>query len=279
MNYAFFIKNPHLVFLIYRWAYDQVTTESEKHKMREQLTPASPGVRDLQSSFNPVCLFNPLTQECIQVAFEYPQGGRFHQLPGQSVPVFSHRNRKSVFWYLDDTLCVSVCFCFLLPCHWALRNVCLGLLYSLHSNVFTVLRIFLSLLFRLKIPSSFSVSSLDKCSSSSTIFVKFPWTLFRMSVPLILRRTGFKTQNAAPPPLRKGELSLSSTCWQYCLMLLRVPKFLGFLFVFRFCQELLVHPYLLGELLLGLEQGIVEYQPTFLAPSPRQGHIPWDSFR
>lgn len=145
MNYAFLIKN--LIFLIYRWACDQVTTVSEKHKMRKQLKPAFSGVRDFQSSFNPVCLLNPLTQDCVQVAFERPQGGRFHQLPGQSVPVFRHPDRKCVFWYWDDILCVSVCFCCLLPCHWALRKVCLGLLDSLHSNVFTVLRMLLSLLF------------------------------------------------------------------------------------------------------------------------------------
>lgn len=104
-----------------------------------------------------------------------------------NLPVFSHPNSKSVFWYLDGTACVSVCVCCLLPCHWALRRVCLGLLYSHHSNIFTLLRTFLSLLFRLKSSSSFSLCSQDKYSSSLTIFVSFHWTLFRMSVSLVLR--------------------------------------------------------------------------------------------
>lgn len=89
---------------------------------------------------------------CIGV-FEYPQGGRLHQTSGQSVSILSHPNRKSVFWYLDDSLCVSVCVCCLLPCHGALKKVCLGLLHSFHSNIFTLLRMFLSLLFRLKVSS------------------------------------------------------------------------------------------------------------------------------
>lgn len=33
MNYAFLIKHPHPIFLM--WAYDQGTAESEKHEMRE----------------------------------------------------------------------------------------------------------------------------------------------------------------------------------------------------------------------------------------------------
>jgi len=39
----------------------------------------------------------PFVQDCVQVAFEYLQGQRLHNLPGQPVPALCHPHSKKVF--------------------------------------------------------------------------------------------------------------------------------------------------------------------------------------
>jgi len=41
-------------------------------------------------------LEEPVTQDHVQIAFEYLQGGRLHNQSGKPMPVFSHPYSKSV---------------------------------------------------------------------------------------------------------------------------------------------------------------------------------------
>lgn len=47
-----------------------------------------------------------VSQECIQVSFEYFQRGRLHNLPGQPVPVFCHPQCKEFFPHVEVELLV-----------------------------------------------------------------------------------------------------------------------------------------------------------------------------
>ena len=58
--------------------------------------------QDLWTSSGPTPLLRqghlePVAQDRVQVAFEYLQGGRLHNLSGQPVPVLSHPHSKTVF--------------------------------------------------------------------------------------------------------------------------------------------------------------------------------------
>lgn len=57
-----------------------------------------------------------LCQDHVEMAFEYPQGGRLHSLFGQPVVVLSNGVKKCS----ESVPCVSVCACHLLFCHQAL---------------------------------------------------------------------------------------------------------------------------------------------------------------
>jgi len=39
----------------------------------------------------------PVVQDCIQITFDYLQGWRLHNLPGQPVPLLSHPHSGEVF--------------------------------------------------------------------------------------------------------------------------------------------------------------------------------------
>lgn len=54
-----------------------------------------------------------LCQDHVEMAFEYPQGGRLHSLFGQPVVVLSNGVKKCS----ESVPCVSVCACHLLFCH------------------------------------------------------------------------------------------------------------------------------------------------------------------
>ena len=58
--------------------------------------------RDLWKSSGPTPLLKlghlkPVAQGHVQTAFEYLQGGRLHNLSGQTLPVLSHPHSKNVF--------------------------------------------------------------------------------------------------------------------------------------------------------------------------------------
>ena len=58
--------------------------------------------RDLWRSFGPTPLLKQghvegVAQDCVQMAFEYLQGWRLHNLSGQPVPVLSHPHSEKVF--------------------------------------------------------------------------------------------------------------------------------------------------------------------------------------
>lgn len=58
--------------------------------------------RDFQRSYGPTPLLRQghlelIAQGHAQMAFEYPQEWRLHNIPGQRVPVFGHPHRKKVF--------------------------------------------------------------------------------------------------------------------------------------------------------------------------------------
>jgi len=58
--------------------------------------------RDLWRSFGPTALLKQghleqVAQDHVQMAFEYLQAGRIHNLPGQPLPVLGHPHNKKVF--------------------------------------------------------------------------------------------------------------------------------------------------------------------------------------
>ena len=62
--------------------------------------------RGLWRSPGPMCLLKQgllewVTQDHVQMAFEYLQGWRLHSLIGQPLPVLSHPHSKGVFPYVQ----------------------------------------------------------------------------------------------------------------------------------------------------------------------------------
>ena len=60
--------------------------------------------KDLWRTSGPNLLLKQVAQDRVQMAFEYLQGGRLHNLPGQLVPVLSHPHREKVFLDVQGNL-------------------------------------------------------------------------------------------------------------------------------------------------------------------------------
>lgn len=136
---------------------------------------------------------------------------------------------------------------------------------------------FLSLLFRLKVPSPFNVSSQDKCSSSLTIFVYFHWTLFRVFVSLALKSLELDSRHKILPHHHwgKGKDPFPQPAGNTLFNIAEGSTSLVFLFLFKFCQELLAH--LLGGLLLSLEDRWIS--TSFLGSLAMTGLYPTGFFQ
>jgi len=101
----------------------------------------------------------PVAQDHLQMAFEYPQGWRLHRLSGQPVPGLGHPHSETVFPDIQ-TSHVSACVSFLWSWHWAITEMSLvpSSLQRPFRYVYTLMRSALlpnpSLLFsRLQSPS------------------------------------------------------------------------------------------------------------------------------
>jgi len=88
----------------------------------------------------------PSAQDHVQMASEYSQELRLHNLSGQSAPILGHCHSKKCFcWCSEGTSCVSVWGHCLLSCHWTtLKRVSSALVH-----VITNLQIYYELLNKL----------------------------------------------------------------------------------------------------------------------------------
>lgn len=81
-----------------------------------------------------------VSQDHVQMAVEYLQGGRFHHLSGQPVTVLSHLHSKKCFVMFRGNSCVSDCAPCLVTCHWApLKRNHLCLLCTFPSGFYKII--------------------------------------------------------------------------------------------------------------------------------------------
>jgi len=93
--------------------------------------------RDLWRSSCPTPLLKQkhlqqIAQDDVQLAFEYLQGRKLHNLPGQPVPVLSHSHiqaKPPVSW-------APVCAHCFLSCHWTPLQRAWLYLYIFPSNIY-----------------------------------------------------------------------------------------------------------------------------------------------
>lgn len=91
----------------------------------------------VQPSWSKQDQLKEIAQDIFQLGFEYVQGLRLHSLFKQLIPVFSHAHSIKAFLYVQSFLYF---YLWQLPLfvHWTSpRKVCLHLLYSLTSHIYT----------------------------------------------------------------------------------------------------------------------------------------------
>ena len=126
-------------------------------------------------------------QDCVYIAFEYLQGGSFHSLPGQPVPVLGHPHSKKCFLIFRGNIpCFSLCS---LPLDLSLgtteKSLALSSLHLPFSYLYMLTRspwAFSPLGWTV---TALSPSSQERCSRPLIIFMALCGTLSNMFMSLL----------------------------------------------------------------------------------------------